>query len=393
MFTTGHDYLDTPEKLLSFIEEASKATVLAVDTEFLRERTFFPQLCLLQLATPRRSVIVDPLALADLSPLKELFTSERIIKIFHAGTQDLEIIYQNLSLVPCPLFDTQVAAELLGMPQQSSLRNIVREFAEVKLSKTDSFTNWNARPLANSQIEYALDDVRYLPRIYTKMVEQLQQLGRLGWLEEDFAALANEDSYRVRPEQSWQRIKHSSSLNQTQLGVLVELAATRDEIAMKRNLPRRWIVSDELLLEIARLSPKSKEDLFRLRGAENQLGQHWSNDILSAVKRGLALDVSQLPQRKQTVFRNTSSAAANDMLRALVNQRSRDNQVTSSMLVNKDELVRLAAGERRGLRILSGWRYNLVGKELVELLDGSLTLRLANNTIEVSQTLEPLPDT
>ncbi|MDR1088707.1 MAG: ribonuclease D [Coriobacteriales bacterium] len=380
---TSRDYLDTAKKLLSFVGEASTASVLAVDTEFIRERSFFPQLCLLQLATPERSIIVDPLALADLSPLKGLFTNSQIVKVFHAGDQDLEIIYHTLSVVPQPLFDTQIAAELLGMPQQSSLRNLVREFAGIRLSKADSFSNWDSRPLTGSQIRYALDDVRYLPHIYTKMHAQLEELGRSQWLEEDFAALADEDRYSIHPEQAWRKVKHSSSLNPTQLGVLKELAATRDQLAMNRNLPRKWVVADELLLEIARVSPTSTEELFHLRGAENQLGQHWSREILAAVKRGLELDPGELPQRRHPVFRNATNAAANDLLRAVVNQRSRDNRVTPSMLVNKDELVRLAAGERTGLRILTGWRYKLVGEELLRLLSGSLTLRLQGSAIEV----------
>lgn len=384
MSDTNQDYLDTPEKLLSFVEEANTTTVLAVDTEFLRERTFYPQLCLIQLATTKRSVIVDPHELDDLSPLKILFENEHITKIFHAGDQDLEIIYHTLSLVPKPLFDTQLAAELLGLPQQTSLRNLVREFAGVRLNKTDSFSDWGSRPLTDSQIEYALDDVRYLPRIYKKMETELKNLGRLDWLQEDFAALADEKRYVVYPDQAWRRVKHSSSLTPTQLGVLKEIAATRDLIAMKRNLPRKWILSDELLVEIARISPQTTEELFHLRGAQNQLGRHWSRDILEAVKRGLALDESELPKRKHPVFRTASNAAAGDLLRALINQRSRDNQVTSSMLANKEELVRLAAGEREGLKILTGWRYTLVGEELLHLMDGSLSLRLNGTSIEVT---------
>ncbi|MCL2806830.1 MAG: ribonuclease D [Coriobacteriia bacterium] len=377
------DYLDTPAKLLSFVEEASLATVLAVDTEFIRERSFFPQLCLVQLATPKRSVIVDPLALTNLSPLKDLFLSERIIKVFHAAEQDIEIIYHHLSLIPQPLFDIQLAAELLGMPQQSSLRTLVREFSKVRLAKTVSLSNWNSRPLAHSQIEYALDDVRYLPRIYSSMYDQLEQLGRLEWLEEDFAALGDTKRYQVHPEQSWRKIKHSSSLSSAQLGVLVEVAAARDTIAKSRDLPRKRILSDELVLEIARLSPLCLDELFSLRGAESQLGSHWGNEILSAVLRGLEMPPERLPKRNQPSFRAQSNAAANDLLRTLVNQRSRDNQVTASMLVNKDELIRLANGEREGLRILTGWRYKLVGAELLKLLEGKLTLRLEGSSVEV----------
>lgn len=386
---TDRDYLDTPQKLLSFIEQARTSPLLAIDTEFIRERTFYPQLCLLQLATAERSVIVDPLACADLSPLNELFLSKEIIKVFHAADQDLEIIYHYLSLIPQPLFDVQLAAELLGMPQQSSLRTLAKEFAGVRLSKTVSFSNWNNRPLSSSQRDYALDDVRYLPNMYQTMQSQLEKLNRLEWLEEDFAALADENRYRIQPEEAWRKVRHSSSLTGSQLGVLKEVATARDLIAIKRDLPKKWIITDELLVEVARLSPKNTEELFSLRGAKNQLGNHWSDEILAAVERGLSLSPEQLPKRNTTPFRMTTNAAANDMLRALINQRARDNQVTSSMLVNKDELLRLAAGEREDLRILTGWRYHLVGGELLELLEGKLTLSLLGNRIEVTHTPEP----
>lgn len=377
------EFIHTPEMLQAFIAEAASTPILAVDTEFIRERSFFPQLCLLQLATPSRAVIIDPLAIDDLTPLSELFLSPDIIKVFHAAEQDLELIFYTLALIPSPLFDIQLAAELLGLPQQSSLRTLVHEFAGVRLAKAITFSDWNTRPLATSQIAYALDDVRYLPGIYTRMHDRLQELQRLEWLEEDFATLTNVERYRINPELAWKKIRHSSSLNVRQLGVLKELAKTRDLIAIQKNLPRKWIISDELLLEIARLSPRNTEELFHLRGAESQLGQQYSSEVLAAIKTGLELAPSQQPQHKQLVIRTVINAAAQDLLRALVNQRARDNQVTPSMLINKDELVRLAAGERKNLRILSGWRYKLVGSELLQLLEGNLTMRLTGGRIEV----------
>lgn len=379
------DYIKTNEELLTFIDEATTSPLLAIDTEFMREKTFYPQLCLIQLATASRSVIVDPLEIVDLSPLASLLSSESITKVFHAGDQDVEILYQTLSVIPKPLFDTQLAAELLGMPMQTSLRNLVQEYAGVRLKKTDSFSDWSARPLTKSQIAYALDDVRYLPAIYTTMQAQLEESGRTNWLNEDFASLANEDRYKVLPQEAWRKVKHASSLTPEQLGVLKEIAAERENIAMKRDLPRKWIVSDELLVEIARLSPQTMSDLFHLRGAENQLGKHWGEEILVAVKRGLALEPSELPERKRPAIKTASNAAASDLLRALINQRARDNQVTPSMLANKDELVRLAAGEREGLKILRGWRYSLVGEELLQLLEGNLSLRLNDTTIEATK--------
>lgn len=384
---THQNYLDTKEKLAVFAEEAKKSPLLAVDTEFLRERSFFPQLCLLQFATSDRSVILDPLVGLDLSSLQELLIAPHITKIFHAGKQDLEIIYHNLSVIPLPLFDTQLAAELLGMPQQTSLRNLVREFIGVNLNKSDSFSNWSSRPLTESQIRYALDDVRYLPQVYTKMHELLERKGRLEWLEEDFAALANEERYIIQPERAWKRVKHSSSLTPQQLGVLKETAEVRERIAIKRNLPRKWIISDELLVEIARLAPRTQEELFHLRGAENQLGKQGAREMLSAVKRGSALKSSELPERKHPTFRTAACAAACDLMRTLVNQRARDNQVTSAMLANKDELLRLASGEREGLRILTGWRYTLVGAELLELLEGKLSLKLSGETVKATSGL------
>jgi ribonuclease D len=339
----------------------------------------------LQLATDQRCAIIDPLTIKNLRALIPLFTKTETVKVFHAGIQDLEIILQELELVPSPIFDTQLAAELLGISQQTSLSTIVKTYCEVKLDKSDSYTDWAERPLKPTQISYALDDVRYLPYIYAKMQAKLDELGRSTWLQEDFDAMSDADRYRVLPEDAWKKVKHSSKLTLQQLGVLREVAACRERIAARRNLPRKWVVSDELLVEIARISPQNHNELYHLRGAQNQLGENWACEILKAVHRGVELSEEQLPVRKGVVIRSSSHVAAHDMMRVLLNQRARDNRISQSMLANKDDLVRLANGQREGIKLLVGWRYKLIGKELLELLEGNLTLRLDNDKVEVEK--------
>jgi ribonuclease D len=378
-------YITTSGQLRNLSEQALTATAVAIDTEFIREKTFWPKLCLLQLAFDQHSVIIDPLRVTDLSPLAALLTAPGIVKVFHSSEQDLEIIFHKLGLVPNPLFDTQVAAELLGMAQQVSLSTLVREYCGIRLSKADSFTDWQARPLTNSQKQYALDDVRYLPRIYHDMHSQLSALGRLSWLEEDFAALGTESRYRPNPDMAWQRVKHASTLTQRQLGILQELAKSREEIAMYRDLPRRWVVSDELLVQIAKTSPQNLQELHRLRGAQNQLGRRWGNAMLQAVQRGLSLVPEQLPERKGLQIGAVCASAAVDLLRSLLNQRARQNGITAAMLANKDDLLRLASGQRANIKVLEGWRYQIVGRELLELMEGTLSLRIQGEELEVNR--------
>ncbi|MDR2673182.1 MAG: ribonuclease D [Coriobacteriales bacterium] len=382
-----YDYIKDRAHLRDYVAQTQGTPILAIDTEFIREKTYWPNLCLIQLATEEHTALVDPLLVDDLSPLQELFADQQTVKVFHSGDQDLEIIYQRLHMLPSPVFDTQLAAEILGMSQQVSLLVLVNDYCGVNLDKADSFTDWNVRPLSDSQISYAVDDVRYLPQIYKDMRARLCAMDRLSWLEEDFREMCDESRYIVDPNQAWQRVKRSSTITGQRLGVLRELAFTRETIAMRRNLPRKWIATDELLIAIARLCPLSIEELHHLRGAQNQLGHNWGMEIIKAVKRGLALPSQQLPQRGGTAFKTASYAPSIDLMRTLLRWRAKQNHITQAMLANKEDLVKLAAGQRHGIKVLSGWRNKLVGQELLDLLDGKLSLHMDGGQLVVTQRL------
>ncbi|MFR5000083.1 MAG: ribonuclease D [Slackia sp.] len=264
-------YITDRKQLKEFADRAKRSAVLAVDTEFLREKTYWPRLCLIQLATEEESVVVDPFRVKDLSDLAELFVDERIVKLFHAAGQDMELIVHEMGVVPKPVFDTQIAASLLGDMLQIGYGSLVLNECNVKLKKADSFTDWSRRPLTDSQIQYALDDVIYLPRIYRSMKERLEKLGRLSWLDRDFEELSDPERYKVDPYERFKRLKRVNQLTPQQLSAAREVAAWRETQAMKRNIPRKWVVTDEQIVEICKREPRTLDELFMVRGVSNTL--------------------------------------------------------------------------------------------------------------------------
>ncbi len=229
----------------------------------MRERTYFARLCLIQLASDDVAAIVDPLAIDDLSPLKELLTDPKVVKMFHAGSQDLEIFYRLFGVATAPVFDSQVAATLAGFPQQVGYGALVKEVMGVTLDKGDTYTDWAKRPLSDTQVEYALNDVRYLPEIRRRLLSEMEREGRIDWLAADFSRLEDPATYEVVPRELWRRVKRVSSLNRRQLAVAREVAAWREDEAQRRDVPKRWVVGDESIIEIARRAPKTADELLR----------------------------------------------------------------------------------------------------------------------------------
>jgi ribonuclease D len=377
-------YIDTQQGLEDFLARCSGATTLAIDTEFLREKTYYPQLCLLQIATDKRVGVIDPLAPLDLKALIPLLTDERVTKIFHAGDQDRVILYQELGVVTRPVFDTQRAALLLGLPEQMSLITLVKHFRGVSLKKGESFSDWLQRPLVPAQLDYAADDVRHLPSIYRKMVAELEARGRLSWLDDDFKAMEDEDLYRVEPKEVWRKLKGISALRGNQLSVVREVAAWREQLAQRRNLPRKWILTDELLVEVARKQPESLEDLFQIRGLKEKLGGKWSQELLLVVAAASRRPQVEWPQREQAVSRRPSATAQLDLMNALLHHRAKELHIASSFLASRDDLAHLATGSHKGLMLLKGWRRELIGEELLRLLAGEVSLALSGEELKVT---------
>ncbi|MBP2673616.1 MAG: Rnd [Deltaproteobacteria bacterium] len=364
-----------PAEFRAVVDGMRGAGKVGFDTEFVGERTYYPRLCLLQLGTEKEVVAVDPLALDDLSPLDELLFDPEVLKIVHAGWQDLKIFFQRTGRVPAPVFDTQIAASVLGLPAQAAYASVVREFLGVDVKKGHSYSDWGARPLSASQLAYALDDVRYLPELHDRMTARLRGEGRLSWIEPDLAALASPATYESDPEEEYRRVKGWAGLDRRRLAVLRGLIAWREREARRRDVPRRRVLSDESALAIARSRAADEEGLRRVRGLEWKIGGDTSSAVLDAVRDALALPEGRLPGPASSRSRgNGERASVVALLGALLRCRARVHRVAPEVLANAEDLERLAAGERDGIPALSGWRLDLVGRELLALLEGKLSL-------------------
>ena len=276
-------YIATQENLAAFVERARSSSVLAIDTEFLREKTYYAKLCLLQMATDDEVVIVDPFEMDDLSVLAPLLTDERIVKLFHAAGQDLEIILREVGVLPRPVFDTQIAAALLGHTQQIGYAALVHAECGVSLKKIDSFTDWSRRPLSASQRDYAADDVVYLPRLYAGMRAALEEKGRLHWLDHDFEELSDPARYEANERERFRRLKRVSQLSRRQLSAAREVAAWRELEAQRRDVPRKWVVTDEQIVEACKREARTIDELFMVRGLSDRLSTKDARAVVSLV--------------------------------------------------------------------------------------------------------------
>jgi ribonuclease D len=382
-------YVTDTESLAELVAQLRTSSCVAIDTEFMRERTYFARLCLIQLASDDVAAIVDPLAISDLSPLQELLTDPHVVKVFHAGSQDLEIFYRLFGVATAPVFDSQVAATLAGFPQQVGYGALVKEVMGVTIDKGDTYTDWAKRPLSETQVEYALNDVRYLPEIRRRLMSEMEREGRIDWLAADFARLEDPATYEVVPLELWRRVKRVSSLNRRQLAVAREVTAWREIEAQRRDVPKRWVVGDESIIEIARRSPKTPDQLSAIRGVADKVGRGAQQGLLDAVASGLAVPDSDLPSLDKRRRPVGDVDGAVDLMIALVRLRAREHGVAMPLMASRDDLERLAAGEKEASPLLEGWRKNMVGDELVALLEGRLVLGLKDGALVVEPTRQP----
>ncbi len=379
--------ITTTEGLAAFCENAAKAPYVTVDTEFLRERTYYSKLCLVQLAIPgdaeEDAVLVDPLV-ADLSldPLYELFRNESVVKVFHAARQDLEIFFVEGGVIPKPLFDTQVAAMVAGFGEQVGYETLVRKIAKAQLDKSSRFTDWSRRPLTDAQQTYALGDVTHLREIYEHLSETLEKSGRRPWVEEELDTLTDPATYIVEPEEAWKRVKtrtHSGRF----LAIVRELARFREEFARTRNIPRSRVMKDDALLELASTKPKSVKDLGRsrllLRDARKG---EIAEGILAAVAAGVAVPADEHPVADRSRDKLQVNPALADLLRVLLKAKSEDLGVAQKLIATASDLDEIAAGLRE-VPALRGWRKNAFGNDALALCDGKLALRANGQAVEV----------
>ncbi len=373
-------YADNEEKLRQLCKQLASSPWLAIDTEFLRESTYYPEFCLLQIAGENALACVDPLKVGDLSPLWRLIYQPGIVKVFHAGRQDLEIFYHLHGDLPRPVFDTQLAAPLLGYPEQIGYANLVAEELGVQLQKGHSRTDWQRRPLSREQIEYATDDVRYLAPLYLRIREKLERLHRLEWLQEDFETLTDPATYTTPPEDAWLRIKGARKLKGRQMAILKRLAAWREGVAREENLPRGWIVKDDLLCHIARLKPQTPKALAQLRGiGDKTLKRH--GETLCRLVEAAAQDATPEPSRRPPA-RSAEEEALLDLLGAVVRLQAANHHITPSVLASRKDLERFLDQPERS-RLSQGWRHKLVGEALTDLLQGRKRLSIGQGRLRL----------
>ncbi|MCW8906317.1 MAG: ribonuclease D [Sedimenticola sp.] len=356
---------------------------LALDTEFVREKTYYPQFCLLQISNGEVAATVDPLQIERLDPLLEILFDEGIVKVFHAGRQDLEIFYNLWGRLPTPLFDTQLAASLLGLGDQVGYGNLVEKLLDHRLEKGHSRTDWSRRPLDEAQLRYALDDVIYLGDIYLELEQRLRAEGRETWLQDDFEQLGNPETYLNPPQEAWKRVKGRQQLKGVQLAILRELAGWREQEAQQANRPKRWILKDEVLTDLARRQPKSSDQLGKIRGLEAGTIKRHGERLLAMIARARELPKSEWPldKRRPPRLDNNQEALA-DLLYCSLRLLAEGHNITPAAIAGRREIESLVAGER-DLELLQGWRRKVVGSSLLQVLDGALWPQMVSGRLQL----------
>ncbi len=381
-----HDLITTTDALADLCERLSKSEFVTVDTEFMRENTYWPELCLVQIANDKEAAAIDPLVDGiDLQPLLDLLTeNEDVLKVFHAGGQDVEIIVNLTGKTPHPIFDTQIAMMAISQSEQIGYANLVESWLNITIDKGARFTDWSRRPLTDRQIEYAIGDVTHLSEIFPEMLKKLVKTGRGAWLDAEMEKLAEVSNYVTDPDLAWRRIR-SQGRNPQVLGRLTALAAWRESEAQHKNIPRGRIMRDETLADIASHPPKQQKDLAKVRGLsaawrENDIGKR----LMKVIEKAGPLDKDEMPEKmKRGAPLGKEGALVADLLKLLLKIRAREIDVAARLLTKADEMEALAAGIRE-LPVLNGWRYDVFGRDALELVEGKLAFAVKDGKLTMT---------
>ncbi len=372
--------LTTNDELAAICDRFSRHPFVTVDTEFLRETTFWPKVCVIQIASPEEAVAIDALAEGiDLSPFFALMAKPDVVKVFHAARQDLEIIWRLARLIPTPLFDTQVAAMVCGFGEQASYLELVKAISRANLDKSSRFTDWSRRPLSAAQIEYAIADVTHLRDIYATLRSRLERSNRLDWLADEMQTLTSPATYEQHPENAWERLRHRAR-KPRDLAVLMELAAWREAEAQSRDVPRSRVLKDDVLIEVAQAAPHTPEALANLRSFPKGMERSRAGaDIVAAVERGLARDPASVPRIERE--RRGSNGATVELLKVLLRQVTEQSGVAAKLIATVEDLEAIASDDNADVQALKGWRRTIFGEKALELKRGRLALAVENGKV------------
>ncbi len=372
------------QTLAAFCEKQKSAAFITVDTEFVREKTYYPILCLIQIAGPDDAVVIDAMASnINLSPLDELLRNPEVLKVFHASRQDNEIFFNLFGCVPGPIFDTQIAAMVCGFGDQIAYGTLISTLVGVQLEKTSRFADWSRRPLTQKQLTYALSDVTYLRDAYVKLSYELKNSGRAHWLKSEMDVLVDPDTYRMDPREAWRRIK-SRTNNPKFLSVLREVAAWRETEAQRRNTPRNRLLRDDSLLDIAAHTPETKEALSRTRGMPRGFAEgKMAIGLLDAVAAGVATKPEDRPQAPKRDRPPNGIGPLTDLLKTLLKLRCEEEKVAPKLIASADDLERIAASNEADVPALSGWRREVFGEQALALKQGKLGLTANGRHIKI----------
>ncbi|MCG7394522.1 ribonuclease D [Microvirga sp. ACRRW] len=381
------DLITTTEALSAACSRLSQHPFVTVDTEFLRETTYYPKLCLIQMAGPDAAdaYLIDPLAEGiSLEPFMALMANKGVVKVFHSARQDLEIIWNLGRIVPEPLFDTQVAAMVCGYGDSVSYEQLVNDLAKAKVDKSSRFTDWSRRPLTDAQLTYALSDVTHLVKVYEALMTQLEKNGRLNWLEEEMSILTSPETYQADPDNAWRRLA-GRLRKPKEIAVLMEVAAWREREAQSRDVPRGRILKDDAMIDVATSAPRTVEALGRLRSIPNGFERsRTGGEILEAIERGIARDPASIPMPERSRGRGNTGAVV-DLLKVLLKAVAEQEGVAPKIVATVEELEAIAESDTADVPSLHGWRRALFGEKALALKNGQLGLVLERGRVKLRE--------
>ena len=375
------DLIETTEQLETFVNKINNAAWVAIDTEFLREKTYYAKLCLVQVEADGLRACIDPLSIDDISSFSEILHNPDIVKVLHAAHQDLEILLQLTGKVPAPIFDTQVAASVLGIGDQMGYARLVEDMLGVSLAKTQSRTDWSKRPLKPAQLEYAIDDVRYLAQVYPKMIDKLEKQNRRGWLDKDFTRATDPKIYASNSRERWKKVRGNQVLKRPQLAILRELAAWREDKAEKSDRPRKWIVSDDILLDLSRQQPSNLTEIGEIRGINADRSSNTHQIWLDLIKKGQNTPEAEWPELPRSKKPTPNQNALIDLLMIVVQIQAKKHNITAAVIATRKQLATLVqSGESR---LSDDWRGELVNDEIQKVMSGEMTIGVEGSIVSL----------